>query len=244
MQDLEEPIDNDLIDNNGDVFWAENYKILFLTDKLTEFFPSMHMDVIEKLNALFRLSIYLSVLLYLLTKNYLYFYIAIIVGAFTVFIYYNKKDSVELYFNSIPNSDENIIAKEDFKGDDKNENRLYPTVENPFCNVDLIYGDKTLDLPKPSWNNEELMEDIEKKFNYNLYRGVDDIYGKSNSQRQFFTVNSPVVPNTQSAFAKWLYSPPINGVCKTNTTECMVGVPTTTAVIDSSNPYPSTDVKY
>jgi len=95
--------------NLNDPFWLNDYKILFYKEKLTEFFPTIQMTLIEKLNAIFRMSIYLSILLYLLTNNYLYLYVMIIVGLFTSFVFYNQKDNLELYFNSIPNSEGNII---------------------------------------------------------------------------------------------------------------------------------------
>jgi hypothetical protein len=89
------------MDNNiNDLFWLDDYKILFYNERLTHFFPTIYMTFIEKLNAIFRLSIYLSIILYLFTGNYLYFYIMIIIGLFTVFIYYYQRDNIELYFNS------------------------------------------------------------------------------------------------------------------------------------------------
>ena len=74
-----------------DNFWLIDYRILFYKERLTDFFPTIKMTLIEKLNAVFRLSIYLSILLYLITNNYQYIYIMIIVGGFTCFIYYTQK---------------------------------------------------------------------------------------------------------------------------------------------------------
>ena len=147
----------------SDSFWIEDYKILFYKDRLTDFFPTITMTLIEKLNAIFRLSIYLSVVLYLLTNNYLYFYIMIIVGLFTWFVYYNQRDNLELYFNSIPNSNENLIQESDHKIND-----IVPTTENPFMNINLITDNKEKEAPPASWNNDEVQNDIEDKFGYNL----------------------------------------------------------------------------
>ena len=63
---------------DGDKFWSEKFSILYQTDRLTEFFPNYQMTMIEKLNALTRMSIYLGVILSVLLKNYLYLYIIII----------------------------------------------------------------------------------------------------------------------------------------------------------------------
>ena len=224
------------VNSNSDNFWLEDYKILFYSNRLTHFFPTIGMTLIEKLNAIFRFSIYLSILLYLLTNNYLYLYIMIIVGAFTYFIYYYKKDNVELYFNSIPNSNDNIIEETIHKVVD-----VEPTVKNPFMNINLITDNKEKDAAPSSWNNVKIQEKIEDKFGYNLYRDVGDLYGKSNSQRQYYTVPSTTIPNNQTSFAKWLYGS--QATCKEKSIYCspeMNQVP----YVDTNNPYELTNIKY
>lgn len=225
-------------ENINDPFWMNDYKILFYKEKLTEFFPTMHMTLIEKLNAIFRMSIYLSILLYLLTSNYLYLYIMIIVGAFTVFIHSTQKDNMEMYFNSDKNDSENQIQKSII---DENTIVVEPTVENPFMNINLITDNKEKDKAPPSWNNETIQTKIEDKFNFNLYRDVGDLYGKSNSQREFYTMPSTSIPNEQTSFAKWLYA--TGPTCKEKSIYCspeMDAVP----YIDQTNPYTDTNIKY
>ena len=225
-------------DDNNDPFWVEDYKILFYKERLTSFFPTIHMTLIEKLNAIFRLSIYLSIILYLLTNNYLYLYIMIVVGGFTYFIYYTQKNNIELYFNSFPESNENMIEKNILE--EKN-NKIIPTVENPFMNINLITDNKNKDAALPSWNNNKIQKDIENKFGYNLYRDVGDLYGKSNSQRQYYTMPSTTIPNEQTSFAKWLYG--TQPTCKEKSIYCspeMNAVP----YLDQGNPYTLTDMKY
>jgi hypothetical protein len=224
--------------NINDSFWLDDYKILFIKERITDFFPTKNMTLIEKLNAIFRMSIYLSIILYLLTNNYLYLYIFIIIGAFTCFIYYTQKDNVELYFNSIPNSNDNLIEQNIFED---SKNTITPTVENPFMNINLITDDKTKEAPPPSWNNNNMQEKIEDKFNYNLYRDVGDLYGKSNSQREYYTMPSTTIPNNQTSFAKWCYS--VGPTCKEKSIYCtpeMNQVP----YIDTQNPTFQNNVKY
>ena len=224
--------------NINDSFWLDDYKILFIKERITDFFPVKTMTLIEKLNAIFRMSIYLSIILYLLTNNYLYLYIFIIIGAFTCFIYYTQKDNVELYFNSFTNSNNNLIEKTIFEDA---KNTITPTVENPFMNINLITDDKTKEAPPPSWNNDNIQEKIEDKFNYNLYRDVGDLYGKSNSQREYYTMPSTTIPNNQTSFAKWCYS--VGPTCKEKSIYCtpeMNQVP----YIDTQNPTFQNNVKY
>jgi len=202
------------IENLNDSFWTDDYKILFDKEKLTDFFPTVNMTMIEKLNSIMRLSIYLSLALYILTGNYHYLFIMIIVAFFTYVIYATQKDNLELYFNSKPHSDENLIQKNVYE----NETDIKPTVQNPFMNINLITDNKEKEAAPPSWNNEEIQEKIEDKFNYNLYRDVGDLYGKSNSQREYYTMPSTTIPNNQTSFAKWCYG--VGPTCKEKSIYC------------------------
>jgi len=238
MENINLNIKDEDVKSENDPFWINNYKILFSKERLTEFFPTIQMTLIEKLNAIFRMSIYLSILLYLFTSNYLYLYIMIIVGLFTCFIFYNQKDNIELYFNSLENSNNNNIEKNIYE--DK-MNTIKPSVENPFMNINLITDSKDKEAPLPSWNNDKIQKDIEDKFNYNLYRDVGDLYGKNNSQREFYTMPSTTIPNNQTSFAKWCYG--VGPTCKESSIYCspeMDPVP----YIDQTNPYTVNDVKY
>ena len=237
INNFEEIYDDKNIFEN-DIFWLNDYKILFYQDNLTKFFPNINMTLIEKLNAIFRMSIYLSILLYLLTNNYLYLYIMIVVGVFTCYIYYNQKDNIELYFNSINNSDNNVITE---RISNNNNNNIEPTTENPFMNINLITDNKEKPSAPSSWNNEKMQKKIEDKFGYNLYRDVGDLYGKSNSQRQYYTVPSTTIPNNQTSFAKWCYG--VGPTCKESSIYCspeMNQVP----YLDTTDVYLHTDVKY
>jgi hypothetical protein len=84
-----------------------------------------------------------------------------------------------------------------------------PTENNPFMNPEIYdYNTKNSIDSCGSYNNKGIQRDIDKKFNTDLYRDVNDIFGKSNSQRQFYTVPGSGIPNDQSSFAKWLYLTP------------------------------------
>lgn len=252
---MNEPDENTLIDeketfreianedtNLGDPFWANDYTILFTSNRLSNFFPTTDMSLIEKLNALFRLSIYLGIALYIFTANYVYLYIFIIIGALTYFIYYYQYDNINLYLNNDDDTEYNLIQenlKENYK--ENFDNSRKPTVNNPFMNINLITNNPTLGSSPPSWNNKEIKEEIEDKFNYNLYRDVGDLYGKNNSQRQFYTAPSTTIPNNQTAFAKWCYSS--GPTCKEKSLYCspeMNAVP----YLDQTYPYKDNVVKY
>ena len=84
-----------------------------------------------------------------------------------------------------------------------------PSKDNPFMNPLLTdYGKDTFKPSIDSYNNKGVQRVIEKNFEEDLYKDVTDIFGKNNSQRQFFSVPGNSVPNDRDTFMKWLYQTP------------------------------------
>lgn len=220
----------------SDPFWLDQPSILFQSDRLNQFFPNYIMTFIEKLNSISRLAIYLGVGLYIVSSNYNWLYLAILVPIFTVFMYKSQKDNIETYFNNYDSLDNQINESELLT-----ENYTKATVNNPFGNANLITDDRNRPPTEPSWNNDKIMADIEKKFNYNLYRDAGDLYGKNNSERQFYTMPSTIIPNDQTMFSKWLYQ-----TGPTAKEKAIYNAPEMPAYpyLDTSNPYQDTNVKY
>jgi hypothetical protein len=81
-----------------------------------------------------------------------------------------------------------------------------PTRHNPFMNVAIPEISEFPNRP-PACNplEEGVKENVEDHFDHNLYRDVDDIYGKKTMSRQFYTMPSTTIPNDMTAFAHWLY---------------------------------------
>ncbi len=198
----------------SDPFWYDNIDILYKGDKLIEFFPVKEQSIEERLNAIMRLSIYISLLLYI-NKEYesKYLFIIIATGLLTIYIY-NNKPKVESLDGDITKTDidKPICTK--------------PTLDNPFMNVtmkDYLNTDKDgniIDRPEAcDINDPEIKKMADEAFNNNLYRDVSDVWGKNNSQRQFFTMPWTTVPNKQDEFAKWLYLNP--ATCKEDQDYCL-----------------------
>ena len=221
----------------GDEFWSMNYKVLFDKYNLSKFLPNIKMTNVEKLNALMRLGIYLGLALFIFTGVSEYLLIIVIVAAFTYYLYTYQKDNIELFFNSIDNSNFNKIQKSLMVEDSV----VQPSVDNPMMNINLITSDKTQDAAPTSWNDDSLKEKIEEKYNYNLYRDVGDLYGKSNSQRQFYTMPSTTIPNNQTSFAKWCYS--TGPTCKETSIYC-ASTMDPIHVLDDTNVYKGNNQLY
>ena len=191
-----------------DKFWFLDFKILFNKERLIEFFSNFDMTLNEKLNAISRLSIYLGILLTFISNNYNYMYITVIVILFTIIIFKLQTDNIELYFDSYRNNLKN-----------KKKEETLPTQNNPFMNHNILTDNPTKSAACKSFNNKSVKEDIEKKFNLNLYRDVSDLYHRNNSQRQYYTMPSTTIPNDQTKFAKWCYN--TGKTCKEETIKCV-----------------------
>lgn len=208
------------MENISDKFWYYDLGILFNRYRLFEFYPTSSHSKEEKLNAIARLSIYTGILLASYKKDLKYLFYSVAGLLITYQIYQvNKKDK---------NIDEKDIENQETIETLKNQNKecTLPTLDNPFMNPtmkDYMNFDKEhkiVDRP-PACNTDDpnIKKQIDEHFNNNLYKNVDDIFGKMNSQRQFYTVPSTTIPNKQDEFAKWLYLSP--KTCKEDQDYCL-----------------------
>ncbi len=199
-----------------DLFWLKDFSILIRHDRLLEFFISSDQSVSEKLNSIARFGLYISIVLSLYHSNPKYLTLSILTFVITYLIYINV-DKKEFMDESVDQITENIIYKDSVK----------PTINNPFGNnsvIDIIDNPQRKPMVEYSENNEESLkvkEDINEAFNYNLYRDVSDVYGRNNSQRQYYTTpsrgNIPADP--EGEYKKWLYGSMSS--CKENQYKCL-----------------------
>lgn len=183
--------------------WIDNLDILYEKNFIVEIVPLANFDFNRKLNSLLRLSIYYSLIVYILKRNRNIFLIPLGTAIFTYILgkhlYKNKVNSQIINFQ---NNDINVGPIEDLDKECK-----IPTKDNPFMNP-ILMGDDNHKKPCTSYNNKGIQKNIEEKFNTNLYREANDIFNKNNSQRQFYTVSTKTVPNDQESYRNWLYSTP------------------------------------
>lgn len=203
----------------NDKFWYDDFKILFDKNRLIEFFPTQDQSNAEKLNSIVRLSIYIAIGVFLYNSDTSFFVYALVVALFTVFIYKNKSEKLDNVEDS-DNNEEMADEDEDVKECTR------PTLDNPFMNFTMkdflnIEDGQTVTKP-PACNIEdpEIKKEIDNNFNNNLYRDVDDVFGKMNSQRQFFTMPwTSNLPDEKGEFKNWLYKTP--KTCKEDSDYCI-----------------------
>ena len=189
-------------------FWYNDISILSSKDSITEIFPSKRFDILRKLNAIVRLSILYTSILFFMKREQKYLVIPLIVMGITWLIWYKQED---IHVHTIMKESMSDKLDDLVKINDLNTECRIPTKNNPFMNPILSdYGTNLPAPPKscPSYNNTGIQRRVEELFNEDLYRDVNDIFGKNNSQRQFYTVPGNQVPNDQGSFAQWCYGTP------------------------------------
>ena len=189
-------------------FWYTDISILYEKDSITEIFPSKRFDTLRKLNAIVRLSILYTLVMYFLKREQKYLVIPFIVMGITWLVWYRQEDihTDAVMKDSISDKIDDLVKINDLSTDCR-----VPDKENPFMNPTLAdYGSDKPPPPKscPSYNNKGVQRRVDELFNEDLYRDVKDVFNKNNSQRQFYTVPGSNVPNDQSSFANWLYGTP------------------------------------
>lgn len=217
----------------SDKFWYHDMSIIIQSNRLTEFFPTYDQTLEERFNALVRLSLYSSVVLYYYHKNYRYFSIFIGTLLLTYYVYMNNPEK------RVKDVDVEVVAKPKVKTENQTQKGVEslenvdkpvctrPTLDNPFMNVTmkdyLNVDEKTqtiVDRPAAcDTTDENVKRSMDEMFNHNLFKDVNDVFGKMNSQRQFYTMPNTTIPNAQDDFAKWLYANP--KTCKEDQEFCL-----------------------
>lgn len=207
-----------------DTFWLNDPTILFNKDSVGQVWPTRDMSANEKLNAITRLVILLTILGYLITGNFRVIVTGVVTIVAVAILKYLKKD--EDLKKSI-----NKAAKEGFSTLDKStieKLRLEkPTNKNPMMNVLLPQiQDQPNRPPAAPAFNPVVVEDINKKTqemivnNFDNKNGIDerlfkdlgDSFQFDRSMIQFNATANTSIPNDQKSYAEFCYGDMIS--CK------------------------------
>jgi hypothetical protein len=218
------------VENNNNIenipFFTENPNVLFQQKYIFEFFPVDSMTYEQKLNAIARTVIVLTLISFIFTQNIRTILVGVItLGAVFVMYFYHEKerkktDSKKLtdttegfegpalaYYveNNIPVPD-NVFTK--------------PDSSNPFSNVlmtDYEYNPNKKPAP-PAFNksiNEQILTQAKKLVNdanpdqpnlsNKLFKDLGEQMEFEQSLRQFNSNPATTIPNDQGAFAEFCY---------------------------------------
>lgn len=186
--------------------WFKDYKNLINENNVDKFFPSASMTFEEKMNSIMRLSIYFSLVLLIIKKDINVFFVPLLAGVFTWFLYTGEQKKLK--------NEEYFLSRMNLYKDPRTSKLCYkPTPNNPFMNI--LMSDYTQQPRRPQACNVtkgHVKKMAQEYFNRNLYRDVGDIYQKNASDRNFYTTPSTTIPNAQDDFVKFAY--PIGKTCK------------------------------
>lgn len=171
-------------------FWMTDYTLLFRKDQL-QFWPSENMTVDEKLNAITRFVIVLSLLGSVLTQTLKFIWIGVITLGLIV-----------LYQRSLK-------TVETFTAHTKARHTI-PTQQNPLMNVLLpeINGNPKRKSALKSYLPEvekAITEKVKEDLPPAVYKGTHNEMLLDYSMRNFYTTASTTIPNDQEGFGKFCY---------------------------------------
>jgi len=166
-------------------FWLNDYSILFKN----EFWPNNSMTNTEKLNAVTRMVLLLSLGGFVLTGELKFIWI----GLFTLLI-------IVVYYN-------NIKIPEAFT--ESKTIKTLPSQQNPLMNVLLpeINGNPNRGeaLTYNESTEKKIIHEVKKGLDPRIYQGTNNEMDLEYSMRQFYTNPSTTVPNNQEEFSKFCY---------------------------------------
>lgn len=220
---------------NATQFWIYQPSVLLDKNAITDLWPMPLMSVEQKLNAITRLVLLLTVLGFLVTKNINIIFTGFITLAIFV-ILYNTQYNLNTSSNTSDGANANTSKKEGFVNSQMynmlKPHLTTPTIQNPMMNVLLpeISYNPTRDEAAPAYNPE-----VEKEINHStegyvvldfeprniteaeklqkkLFADLGDKYEFDNSMISFYTTPNTTIPNDQKGFAEFCFGDMIS--CK------------------------------
>lgn len=188
-------------------FWLYNPMVLFKKEYIADLYPNQSQSFVEKINAISRLIILLTILGFVVSRAIkIVVSGAIALGVLALFFISNErtKCNEKLKKEAFTSSDPVVYqeTKQQF---------TVPTAENPMMNVLLTdYVDTPNRKPAaPSFNPAVEQEIIEvakdKAVNPRIFKDLGDNLAYETSLRNFHTNPSTTIPNDQKSFSEFCY---------------------------------------
>ena len=196
-------------------FWLYKPSILISKEHITKLFPEKNMSSNEKLNAITRLVIILTVLGYLITEKNKIVVTGIVTIVAIVFLFIiQRNQEVKKGVIDVKEAFSNMDVY-----DEKKSQFTQPTVANPVMNVLMTeYMDEPNRMAAaPSYFSEvskSINENTKQFINNNfedqtigekLFNDLGDSFGFNQSMRSWYVTPNTKIPNDQDGFAKFCY---------------------------------------
>ena len=209
--------------------WFNNPLVLFKKGHINQIWPKGNMNKNEKINAITRLVITLTILGFLVTQNYNFLFTGIITLGVIVILYYAKEYKNETDGNNTDSEKKKLM--EGFTNPrvykSLKNNFTNPTNKNPFMNVLLpeIKDDPKRKMAAPAYNRvveKEINEDTQNMVVSNfdndpeikkkLFSSLGDSFEFEDfGQYNFYATANTRIPNDQKGFADFCYGDMVSG---------------------------------
>lgn len=204
-------------------FWSNDPTVIFNKEYILEVFPTTDMHYEQKLNAVTRMIIVISILGYLYTRSIRIPIAGVSMIAVIYFLFRSRKykvtrDMIHEGFTASPDTSvivnpetlESVLRSEYKEGNKK----------NPFSNVLLtqITDDPNRKAAPPAFNvevDEDINRNVKKAVQFmnpdikntskQLYGDLYENFELDQSNRAFFSTANTRVENDQASFAEYLY---------------------------------------
>jgi hypothetical protein len=197
-------------------FWFDNPNILLNPMYVYEFFPSESMTYEQKLNAITRVVLVLTILGFVMTQKLRILIIGFITIVAILILYHSQKKTTKGGFKEgYENPVSAVLQEKQIKvpTDVFDE----PTANNPFSNIllpDYEYNVNKKPAP-PSFDNDKVLKEAKKmviQLNHTqpdiadkLFKNLGDEYEFEQSMRQFVSQPGTTIPNDQEGFSQFCY---------------------------------------
>jgi hypothetical protein len=197
-------------------FWLNDPTILLNKNYILQLWPISYMGIEEKLNAISRLIILLSILGFFITQSINILVVGIITLIIIIILYKTHTPLAEGFEQDTPK----IIDGPKTLKQYLNNEFLSPTKKNPLGNVLLTdIGDNPNRKAAPPSFNTEVYEDISNKTkkmiqflnpgikntNQQLFGDLGEKFELDQSMSQYYSTPNTKIPNDQGAYAEYLY---------------------------------------
>lgn len=202
-------------------FWGVNPNVLLDSSTALEFFPIESMSYEQKLNAISRTVILLTLITFLYTKSYRLLAIcAISLLAICLLFYAHVQTGMAEGFGEDNEKAVALFLEQQGRPENMEQTFVLPTAENPLSNVLLTeYEYNPTRKPAPPATNPKVDSDILKQAKRmvqeanpgqpdiakKLFTDLADEFQFEQSLQPFYSTANTMIPNDQGTFAEFCY---------------------------------------
>lgn len=188
-------------------FWLQDPKVLLNKEHITQVWPNSSMGLEEKLNAITRLVLLLTIVGFGITRSFKIL-ISAAVTLVVLVVLYNSQKGKEISKKVAETMKEGFTSPEFYEL--TKQSYTQPKPQNPLMNVTLpqINEEPERKPAAPAYNKQveqEINDSVKSNLDPRLFKDLGDSMEFEHSMRQYYSTASTTVPNDQKAFAEFCY---------------------------------------